>query len=170
MRGLTLLLVLTVVAGAPAIAQRPQQPGVRPQRALLEQRFRNRLRDVMKQRLDLNEAQVDRLTDVNQRFETRRRELLLEEREVRQSMRRALAPNASASADQDAVAGLLDRALRVQRQRLDLIETEQRELATFLSPVQRARYFGLQEQLRRQVEEMRERPPARRRPAGRQPF
>lgn len=50
---------------------------------------------------------------------------------------------------------LLDDMLRLQRQRFVLHEDEQRELALFLTPVQRAKYFGLQEQMRRRMEEMR---------------
>ena len=57
------------------------------------------------------------------------------------------------SANQERVATLLDQMLRIQRDRLALVEDEQRELATFLSPVQRARYLGIQEQLRRRMEE-----------------
>jgi hypothetical protein len=51
----------------------------------------------------------------------------------------------------------MDRAIRVQRSRLDLLETEQRELSAFLTPTQRAKYMGMQEQLRRRADEMRRR-------------
>ncbi|MGQ0764920.1 MAG: hypothetical protein ACT4OZ_04550 [Gemmatimonadota bacterium] len=154
--------VASILAARSLDAQRPREPGLGPQRAQLEQRFRNRLRDVMQRRLELTDGQLDRLGGVNQRFEARRRELIAEERQVRLVMRRQLAPGTTA--DQDEIARLLERALRVQRERIDLIEAEQRELATFLTPLQRARYFGLQEQLRRQIDELSERPPATRRP------
>jgi hypothetical protein len=51
---------------------------------------------------------------------------------------------------------LLDQALKIQRDRLDLTEREQRELSTFLNPIQRAKYFAIQDELRRRMEELRE--------------
>lgn len=124
-------------------------------RAALEARFRERLKSVMQQRLGLNDAQIDRLADINARFEGRRRELYTAEREVRINLRNELA--ADSAANDERVSGLLDRALRLQRDRLDLFEAEQKELQQFMTPVQRAKYWGMQEQLRRQMEEMRER-------------
>jgi Spy/CpxP family protein refolding chaperone len=61
------------------------------------------------------------------------------------------------AANQQKVAGLLDQLMRLQRQRLDLVEGEQRELAKFLTPVQRAKYLGLQNQLRQRMQELRDR-------------
>ena len=147
-------LALLAVA-APLDAQRAQPdrpPGDRP---ALEKRFRERLESVMRQRLGLNDEQARKLQDANGRFEGRRRELFGEERQIRMGLRRALENDSTASNDE--VSGLLDRALRLQRQRLDLMESEQKELATFLTPIQRAKYFGLQEQVRRQIDDMRTR-------------
>lgn len=55
------------------------------------------------------------------------------------------------------VAAALDRLLQVQRSRLDIVAEEQRDLAAFMTPVQRARYAALQEQLRRRVQTMQRR-------------
>jgi hypothetical protein len=52
---------------------------------------------------------------------------------------------------------LLDEMPRLERRRVELMEREQRELAKFLSPVQRARYFGLQDELRRGMQELQQR-------------
>lgn len=149
------LVACTVLAG-PVGAQRirPDRPpsGDRP---ALEKRFRERLGAVMRERLGLNDEQAIKLQEVNGRFEPRRRELFLEEREVRLGLRRALIDDSVASNDE--VATLMDRAIRVQRQRVDLLESEQRELSQFMSPVQRAKYFGFLEQLRRQMEDMKSR-------------
>lgn len=150
-----LLIASLVVLAGPLGAQRPgarQQPA---DRTALERRFSERLGAVLRERLGLTDEQLVRLREVNQRFEGQRRELFQAEREVRVGMRRALVDDSSASNDE--VAALMDRALRIQRQRIDLLEAEQRELAQFLTPVQRAKYFGFQEQLRRQMEEMRSR-------------
>ena len=53
------------------------------------------------------------------------------------------------------MAAALDRVLQLQRQRLDLMADEQKDLAGFLTPVQRAKYAALQEQIRRRVENAR---------------
>jgi hypothetical protein len=78
----------------------------------------------------------------------------MRERQVRAGIREEL--DLADTTRQAQVARLLDQMLVIQRQRLDLIEAEQKELATFMTPQQRARYFGMQEQIRRRVEEMRE--------------
>ncbi|MGQ0650035.1 MAG: hypothetical protein ACT4P7_21000 [Gemmatimonadaceae bacterium] len=153
------MLALVALSGS-AEAQRPHGEKQRGDRGALERRFRERLGAVMRERLGLNEDQLRRLGEVNERFESRRRELFQSEREIRIGMRRALGNDSSATNEE--VARLMDRAIQLQRQRIDLLEAEQRELAQFLTPIQRARYFGVQEQLRRQMEEMRD----RRRPPG----
>jgi hypothetical protein len=52
------------------------------------------------------------------------------------------------------VSALLDNALRLQKQRIALVEAEQRDLARFLTPVQRAGYLALQAQVRRRAQEL----------------
>jgi len=47
--------------------------------------------------------------------------------------------------------------LEIQKRLLQLMESEQRELATIMTPVQRAKFTALQEQIRRRVEQMRQR-------------
>ncbi len=86
--------------------------------------------------------------------------LAMRERETRRALRDELM--SGANPNQGKVAGLLDQMLRLQRQRLDLVESEQRELAKFLTPVQRARYFGLQNQMRRRMQELQQRRGTRR--------
>jgi protein CpxP len=77
-----------------------------------------------------------------------------QEREVRMGLRQEIESGDTTRSAQ--VSALLDRMLVLQRQRLELVEAEQKELATFLTPVQRAKYFGMEEQIRRRVMEMRE--------------
>ena len=148
-----------VVAGAsPVAAQRAnrlqEQPGAPGQQGALELQFRQRLAEVVRRRLNLNDGQMRQLGQTNDKFERQRMQLLREERRVRQALRAEVL--AGDSADQPKVAGLIDQTLRIQRQRLDLTENEQRELATFMTPMQRAKYFGIQDQLRRRMEELRE--------------
>lgn len=159
---LFLLLSLSVITAGGAQAQRvpPGErggpPGDPATRRALEQRFRERFEQVLKQRLALTDSQLARVIAVNGRLDARRRELFMEERSVRAEMRDAIDGGDDAAA-QERVAQLLERAMKVQRARLDLVETEQRELSAFLTPLQRAKYLGLQEQLRRRVDDMRRR-------------
>lgn len=149
-------LALSVMGTALQAQRVNQPPGGGRGRAELEQRFRERFEGLLKERLSLTDQQLQQMRDVNQRLDGKRRELFAEERSVRREMRDVL-KGSEDQASQDRVAQLMERAMRVQRARLDLVENEQRELAAFLTPMQRAKYLGLQEQLRRRAEEMRRR-------------
>jgi Spy/CpxP family protein refolding chaperone len=133
---------------------------VAPQRAALEERFRERTAEVVRRRLQLNDDQMARLRATNQQFDRQRSALVADERQARQALRAELV--AGDAANQQKVAGLLDQLMRAQRRRLDLVENEQRELGKFLTPVQRAKYFALQNEIRKRMEELRDRPGARR--------
>jgi hypothetical protein len=132
-----------------------QDSAVRRDREDLRRRFQERFGAVVKQRLQLTDSQAVRLGETNRRFEDQRRLLLEQERDVRMSLRDELLSQEQGRGNQERVSALLDRAIRVQRQRVELLETEQRELARFLNPVQRAKLLGMQEQLRRNATEMR---------------
>jgi Spy/CpxP family protein refolding chaperone len=159
----TTLIALILVAGSASRiqAQGGARQDVPPQRAELEQRLRQRTAEVVRRRLELNDDQMARLATVNQQLDRQRMALVGEERQARIALRTEL--QAGNAANQQKVGTLLDQMLRLQRQRLDLIENEQRELAKFLTPVQRAKYFGLQNEIRKRMEQLRDRPPAARR-------
>lgn len=168
-------LLMLLLAASPAQGQRMRSDAGPPDRAALEQRFRERFAQVVRERLGLTAEQMEQLHEVNQRFDARRRSLFMQERALRRDMRESL-KQGDAPATQDRVAELMERSIRVQRQRLDLLEEEQRALAPFMTPVQRAKYFGLQEQIRRRADDMRRgaerdsgargRRPGLRRPSG----
>lgn len=145
------LLVLVVVASA---ASAQGVPGDSARRDSLEARVRARMAMMLRNQLGLNDEQLRRLQQTNRRFEGQRRALFDQERRVRADLRTVLASGDSAA---DArVAPLLDRTIQLQRERLDLLEAEQRELATFLTPTQRARLYGLEEQMRRRAQDLRD--------------
>jgi hypothetical protein len=124
------------------------------ERAAAQQQIRQRFARLLRERVGLSEDQLRRLAPVSRSFEARRQTLFREERGVRHGLRRELS---GTSADQARVAAQIDQLLALQRRRLDLAAEEQRELATFMTPVQRARYLALQELMRRRTEEMRRR-------------
>lgn len=159
MIGLAAAALATASLGAQDTAQRLDRDAVR-------RRFHERFGAVVKQRLQLSDSQVVRLGEANRRFEEQRRLLIQQERDVRMALRDALLSRDSLNArveqdraNQQRISELLDRAIRVQRQRVELLESEQRELARFLNPMQRAKLLGMQEQMRRNAMEMRGRGP-----------
>jgi protein CpxP len=162
MRRILTALVLGVAATLPAPieAQRPDRPR-NPPREQMERQVREGLWRVAKQRVPLTDDQLRKLQAVSARHDTRRRALNLEERTQRQALRGEL--GAGDRANQERVGAALDRLLQIQRERLDIAAEEQRELAAFMTPVQRARYSAMQDQLRRRVQTMQ-----RRRGAGAQ--
>lgn len=119
----------------------------------LQERVRQRLAAVAKQRLELTDDQMRQLAVVNASYEARRRTLMMQEREARVAVRGEI--QRGKQADQKKVEGALAELFRVQHARIDLAEQEQRELAKFMQPSQRAGYLALQEQVRRRVEQMR---------------
>lgn len=160
-------LTTSVLAGV-ASAQTPpvaQPPGARRnaqtrdaqgrdpqgQRALMERRIQDRIDAIVRTRLALSDEQVTQLRAVSTRMEATRRELRREEMTVRTELRRQLL--ATDTPDESRIAELLDQMPKLERRRIDMLDQEQRELARFLQPSQRARYFALQDELRRNLQE-----------------
>ena len=139
---------------APSARRRPRlEAGENaPPRQQLETQLRQRLWRIAKQRIGFTDDQMSRLAQTSQRFDARRRELAREERQQRVTMRTEIL--AGSNANQDRIGTALDRLLQLQRARADLQIEEQREFASFMTPLQRAKYAALQEQLRRRVENL----------------
>jgi Spy/CpxP family protein refolding chaperone len=141
-------LAAALIAAGPAAAQGRgggDRPGV--------QRLRERMAAAVQTRLRLTDDQMRRLGEANRRFERERGDLLTEERTARRGLRAEVLRGDSA--DQRRVERLLEQVLTVQRRRLDVLAREQRDLATFLTPVQRAQYLAMQDAMQRRVQDMR---------------
>lgn len=164
-RGLWLAMAaMMLAAGAPAVgaqgAAQRQQPARQAApgqgRQALERQVRARIHRVMRENLRLTDDQLARLDRTMGTFEDRRRALLREERQLRITLRQSMGEGGavdSSTVDQAAIARALDSLIDLQRRRISLVEDEQRELATFLTPLQRARFFALQDNLRRMLED-----------------
>jgi Spy/CpxP family protein refolding chaperone len=131
--------------------------GESPQQREIEQQLQRRIGAILKERLELTDDQLRQLEAVTVKLERERRAVRGEEWRIRTALRAQLLSGDSAS--NEVVGELLDRMPRVERRRIELMETEQRELSQFLTPIQRARYMGLQDEIRRNMEEIRERRP-----------
>ena len=149
------LLALALVISPVAVpAQQPRNPAGRD-RAALEQQFRERSAQLTRQRLGLSDAQMQQLEQINLRFAPQLNQLATQERDTRRELRQEMmAERSGRPANQQHVSDLLDTSLRIQKQRIALIETEQKELARFLTPLQRARYIALQAQFRARSEQL----------------
>ena len=144
-------LVLAVVVAGPAPAQDAADNSQRP----AVQALQHRMLEIVQRTLGASDDQMRQLADVNRRYQQERRELNQRERQARQTIRAEVLRDTLA--DQTLVARELDALVDVQRRRIDVFAREQRDLARFLTPVQRAKYATLQEGLRRKVEQLRQR-------------
>jgi hypothetical protein len=125
----------------------PVQGGARGRVLLPEQQVGQAFR----RQLQLSDAQVPRLQELNQRYNERRRVLLEEERAVRMQIRETLCGTDSTRGGD--MSRWIDQLFELERRRLDLRMEEQRDLGAFLTPYQRARYLGMAEQIGRRLEE-----------------
>jgi hypothetical protein len=129
----------------------PRPPG--PKQQALAKQVRQAFAGVVRTRLNLNDEQARQLQTTDQRFQKQRNQIGREERQARQALAAALADSGS-SPDQAKISEYMDQLIQVQHKRADLLEAEQKELGGFLTPIQRARYLALREQLNRRVREM----------------
>ena len=158
MRNIGVMGFVAMLAASTAVSAQQGPPGdsaAAQRRAVLEGQLRQRIAAVVKERLQLTDAQAQQLQDAERRFELRRRDLMQREMRLRRDLRQQLSPGVAA--DQQRVASLLDQIMAVHRDRVTMTEQEQRDLARFLTPVQRAKYLGLQGELRDRIEGMRRR-------------
>jgi periplasmic protein CpxP/Spy len=146
------LVSLSLLLDVTAVHAQPVTTPANPNRAALEQSFREQSAKVAQRRLGLTDAQLAQLAQSNARFAPQQNQLVVQEREARRQLRVEM--TAGNQANQQHVSALLDDALRLQKQRIALVEAEQRDLARFLTPVQRAGYLALQGQVRRRAQEL----------------
>ena len=147
MKSIHVLVALSVAMPAFASAQAERGGQQNPNRAAMEQRVRERMASMIQKRLGLNDEQMKKLAETNRRFDERRRLLHDQERDIRMGMRDEMLRGDTAN--QAKVGDYLDRLLKVQRQRLELVEQEQKDLSGYLTPVQRVRFHALQNEMRK---------------------
>lgn len=139
-------------AGQPGMPGQMRGPGPM-NRQQMEQQIRNRIGVQLKKNLNLSDDQFAKLQATNKKFEEKRRLLNEQERDARMAMRDLMISGDTANSAK--VTAGLDKMLTIARQRFDLVEQEQKELAGYLTPMQRARFLGMQEQMRRRIDDLR---------------
>ena len=144
------LITLAMFIGSIAVGAQPGNAAA-PARPALEQALRQRMATVTKQRLGLTDQQMTQLEQSNSKFAPQMTQLLASERETRRQLRLELT---SSTPNQQHVSALIDQTLSFQKQRVSIVEAEQKDLARFMTPVQRAKYVALQAEFRRRAQEM----------------
>lgn len=145
-------------------AQRPDSGTKRPggrgglrgqppaERQLLQRQVRQAFAKAVRRQLNLSDDQMRKLQSVDLKYERQRIALLRDERQARQGLKSTM--DDSANVDQARVDGYLSQLVKAQRTRADLLESEQKELTGFLTPLQRAKYFAMKERLNRRMQEL----------------
>ncbi|HEY9229109.1 MAG TPA: hypothetical protein VIP11_20830, partial [Gemmatimonadaceae bacterium] len=122
------------------------------ERPVLEGQVRQAMTKAVRTQLKLDDQKMRELQRTDSKYEKRRRQLTADERAARQTLRAAVED--SAATDQSKIEQAMARMIQIQRERVDLLEAEQKEFATFLSPKQRAQYFALRERVARRMLEL----------------
>ena len=147
------LVIAPLTSGSAQGQRRGGEGGGRGNREQMELRVRMRLANLLRTRLGLTDDGMRQLSEVNQRFDRQRRDLLRREMMTRRTVREEVLKGDSA--DNARVEQLMKEQFKIEHERIDLTEAEQVELSKFLTPVQRARYLGVQEQVRREMDQLR---------------
>ena len=129
-------------------------------RAQIEERFAQRV----KVELGLTDQQMDKLRAAVRADRDRRIHVQDHERDLRVAIADQLRPGIAAN--QDSLARLEDGLVQNHVARVQLEQQEQRELAQFLTPVQRARLLTMRQMLMQRIQTIRE---GRWRPQGGSP-
>jgi len=115
------------------------------ERERLQQQIEDRFAQVVQQQLRLNDDQVTKLRGTEERFRGRRREIVRRQVALRFALSGQMCPGCAA--DPDSVRRLMD-GIDANRGELFRMQQEQdREIAGYLTPVQRAQYQLLRERL-----------------------
>jgi Spy/CpxP family protein refolding chaperone len=96
------------------------------------------------------EAQMTQLRALDRRFERERGQLNQEEIAARRTLRDLMID--TVNVDQAKIEAAHNQLIKFPGRRAQLMEAEQKELATILTPLQRAKYWSIQEQVRRTIE------------------
>lgn len=167
MRPYALVVLFAATVVAPAAGQ---DPAPVPERALLRDRIERTFQARAREEMSLTDEQATKLQDATRRTSDRRRALDVENRRLNRALAAEMRPGVAA--DGRLLRRTLDSIVDLRVAAAQIYRDEQRELATFLSDIQRAQYHVLRERVLNRVEtvraqrapEVERRPGVRRRP------
>src|SRR3989442_7722171 len=103
--------------------------------------------------LNLSQDQATKLRATQERFGTRRREVMQQQLERRRALESQMQPGIAANSD--SVRKLMDGMQTGRAEMLKIEQDQDREMSGYLTPVQRARYQQMRERLMQRVGELR---------------
>lgn len=124
-----------------------------PRRAQLEDEVRRGFARAVRDRVGLSDDQMAKLGPITRKYEGQRRQAQMDERDARMKLQALVL--VGSDADSVRIKGFITQLNDVRRRRVQMDEAEQKELATIMTPLQQAKFLGIQEQVRRRLEQMR---------------
>ena len=125
-----------------------------PQAVRMRQQIEQRFAQQIQANLGLTDEQAVKLRATFNTYAPKRRAMEQEERAIKQGLQGQLRPGIAANSD--SVAKLVDRLLEVKVAYAQSFVDENREMAKYLTPVQRAQFQVMRERLMARVEEVRQ--------------
>jgi Spy/CpxP family protein refolding chaperone len=107
--------------------------------------------------LNLNDDQARQLQASDRKFTQQRNQVLQSERQARLGLKAEMDSNGTR--DQAKIDGYMQQLVAAQHRRADILEAEQKEMSGYLTPLQRAQYQALHEQLNKRVVQLRQNAP-----------
>jgi hypothetical protein len=129
-----------------------QDNPMQARRARIQREIRRAFTRAVRNQVGLTDDQMRRLAPINQEYVRQRQEVARQERDTRIALRAELAKE---KPDQDKVSQYLQQLQEFPRQRLDINDAEDKQLAGIMTPVQVARFRALEERVQRQLNMMR---------------
>ena len=164
-----LCLALSVAAATTLAAQNPADSGLAGDSAHLEnlrQEVQGRYLKRAHELLGLSPDQAVKFDSAQSRAWAQRRQYMMDRRRINMALQDQMRPGRAANSD--SVSKLLDARREVTQSLFKVDDQEDRELAGFLSPVQRAQYLEFRQRFRERIAEaMRNNRGGMMRPGGR---
>ena len=131
------------------VAQRGDSAEAGRLRTQIEDKFRGRVQEELK----LSPDQVTKLRTTQERYNGRRRTVMQQQLERRRALEDQMQPGIAANSD--SVRKLMDGIQTGRAEMLRIEQDQDREMAGYLTPVQRARYQQMRERFMQRIGEMR---------------
>jgi protein CpxP len=144
------LMAALLVAGAPLNAQGNGDES--PQAARMRQQIEQRFAQQIQANLGLTDAQAVKLRATFNTYAPKRRAMEQELRAIKRGLQGQLRPGIAANAD--SVSTLVDRLLATKVTYAQSFVDENRDMAKYLTPVQRAQFQVMRERLMARIEEI----------------
>jgi hypothetical protein len=121
----------------------------------LVRRVRQAYNEAVKKELDLNDDKWHQLQDMDRRYQQQRQQVQRDEKAARLGLKSVMEDSARVGGvDQAKISEYMDQLVQAQHRRAEILDAEQKELATVLTPLQRAKYQGMREQLNQRIRQL----------------